>query len=673
MVEGAIRWVSSWQDYLNASTSTLNPHNQGFGFYVYGTLPLLIVRGFMEFVRHGNMDNYHMIGRWMSVCSEMGAGLCAVYTSYRLFGRHAALISAVLCSFSVLSIQNAHFGTVDSLLGFLCTAALLIGVQITYVSTDGIIPLLYCLLFGLVSGSATATKINAGLVVVLLPLALCVARLSWRTRIAGCVLGGMTALLAFRILQPYAFAAGPLWNVSLNPKWTANLAELKRLSALSLGFPPAVQWLERSQLFGIWNLFRWSLGPPVALIVVVGIEMILRDEWRNRTFNTLPVLVWCVIATVTYGIIPSNPTQRYLLPVIPAYFICAGGGIVMLFNEVSRRTPRWKPLLGLLTGSTLAYAAAWGIGFSTIYSQKHSRIAASEWILTHIPGAVNVVGTTSGEAVTIPLMLSTPAGRPLRSGMSLTGTITPTHQLAVHAISLPKLIISGAAASLVATVESSVGDSCLNPVSEISIPADQSAATIPLRCIFAEGKPYTIRVSLKSESIVSVLLPRIVHETAWDDGLPLRVLGYDPYGGIYEGSPNPEIYSPDNSEKLALLARTLATNDYFFITSNRQFGSVGRLPHIFPITQRFYRSLLSCDPRTTVPGCYYEAEPTEKPLQLGYSLRAVFTSFPTFFGYPINDQYAEEAFSVYDHPMVLLFQNTAHLSEAQIAHLLEAP
>ncbi|MEI6288811.1 MAG: hypothetical protein WCP19_00125, partial [Chloroflexota bacterium] len=44
MVESALTPVSSLSDYFNTDKSTLNPHNQGYSFYVYGDLPITIVR-----------------------------------------------------------------------------------------------------------------------------------------------------------------------------------------------------------------------------------------------------------------------------------------------------------------------------------------------------------------------------------------------------------------------------------------------------------------------------------------------------------------------------------------------------------------------------------------------------------------------------------------------------
>src|SRR3569832_1432964 len=44
MVESAMTPVKSLSEYFNTERSTLNPHNVGYSFYVYGDLPIIIVR-----------------------------------------------------------------------------------------------------------------------------------------------------------------------------------------------------------------------------------------------------------------------------------------------------------------------------------------------------------------------------------------------------------------------------------------------------------------------------------------------------------------------------------------------------------------------------------------------------------------------------------------------------
>ena len=48
MVSSSLKPVDGFSEYFDTANSTLNPHNRGYGFYVYGTLPVFIVRHVAE-------------------------------------------------------------------------------------------------------------------------------------------------------------------------------------------------------------------------------------------------------------------------------------------------------------------------------------------------------------------------------------------------------------------------------------------------------------------------------------------------------------------------------------------------------------------------------------------------------------------------------------------------
>jgi YYY domain-containing protein len=102
---------------------------------------------------------------------------------------------------------------------------------------------------------------------------------------------------------------------------------------------------------------------------------------------------------------------------------------------------------------------------------------------------------------------------------------------------------------------------------------------------------------------------------------------------------------------------------------------VTRIPERYPLTTEYYRALIGCPAEKDVIWCYNVAKPGQFEGQLGYKLAAVFESYPTLeipglFKYEFNDQFAEEAFTVYDHPKVLIFQKTdAFDAQAVRAHL----
>jgi hypothetical protein len=99
------------------------------------------------------------------------------------------------------------------------------------------------------------------------------------------------------------------------------------------------------------------------------------------------------------------------------------------------------------------------------------------------------------------------------------------------------------------------------------------------------GEEYNLRIELlPSGGLVALRGAGLANEGDWDDGLPMRVEGYDGFGGIYPPSLNFNMYWDDNPDKLARFERILNQADFIAISSNRQWGSLTRIPERFPMT-----------------------------------------------------------------------------------------
>ncbi|MCH9038764.1 MAG: glycosyltransferase family 39 protein [Chloroflexi bacterium] len=133
-----------------------------------------------------------------------------------------------------------------------------------------------------------------------------------------------------------------------------------------------------------------------------------------------------------------------------------------------------------------------------------------------------------------------------------------------------------------------------------------------------------------------------------------------------------QLYDDDSPSKFANVARKLADSDYIVFFSNRLYGTIPRLP------ERYH---------TTTP--YYELLFTER---LGYRLVHFEATYPRLMGVGFVDEtfarpnlptpvglenfnpspitlnlgHADESFTVYDHPKVLIFQNIEGLDESVI-------
>jgi len=130
----------------------------------------------------------------------------------------------------------------------------------------------------------------------------------------------------------------------------------------------------------------------------------------------------------------------------------------------------------------------------------------------------------------------------------------------------------------------------------------------------------------------------------WDDAIPFKTVEPPPH--TYSGV-ELTVYDPDNEEKIKTLYSALENTDYIFITSDRARKTIGELPNDYPIMTRYYSKLDTGE--------------------LGYKKVKEFSSYPQLFGFEINDSSAEEAFWVYDHPTVRIYEKTNQLSFDQFS------
>jgi hypothetical protein len=129
----------------------------------------------------------------------------------------------------------------------------------------------------------------------------------------------------------------------------------------------------------------------------------------------------------------------------------------------------------------------------------------------------------------------------------------------------------------------------------------------------------------------------------WDDSLPL--LGQQNYKII-----TLPLYDPDTPEKWQMINDQLSKTDYIIIASNRLYTPL--------------QKLTDCE-KLPLGRCYKETSQYYKNLfdgKLGFKKAAEFTSYPKFsfplvkWEYEINDSSADESFTVYDHPKVIIFK-----------------
>ena len=841
-VQSRISSVSSLSEYFNTDSSPLNPANQGFGFFVYGTLPLFMVHYIGEALGQLGYDPITIVGRYISAVFDILTILLVFAIGKRLYGKWVGLLGAAFYAFAVLPIQLSHFATVDAITNTFAYGAVWAAVwaltrpepefrEEQSKLTRVFISLAPYLLFGLALGAAAASKINAIVVALVLPLAewARIRRLDEEARekafllaVRNVVVAAVLSFLVFRIGQPYAFNGPGFFNMGINEGWWASMQSLRAQASGDVDFPPALQWARRPLTFSLENLVKWGLGLSLGItawLSYLGMGWaILRKRDGGRH---LPLWVFTGLYFVWQSVSWVR-SMRYQMLVYPALALFAGWGLVKLWSarkEIKIWFVTLKPQLIRIVGIVLTVGvvlttAAWAFAFSRIYTRSQPRAAASEWIYQNIPSALTLAvdsddGTllqpmpyragdtltpeepfaipfyaeTSGlvESVTFPYMLDTTGvSGPTQVGLSITQADARDVPLGSASISSEFAPIQndwrgmsyefffGQTVELTEgelyylTLDIEVGDSSLllngspkinivsgegatvsqplprimqsvragsnyymevrmvwtGEITEVQVPylvdlmgseglkdltlnlsvsyPTSATVTATLREDFAPGKDargesytfvldeplavepgQTLYVTLSTPDSGSRLVPHgpaPIHESTWDDAVPYPVDGFSPYnetGGIYRGDLNFEMYWADDALKLDKFETNLDLGDYIFITSSRQWGTTTRVPERYPLTTFYYQNLLGCPEGEDIEWCYSVAEPGMFEGNLGFELVEVFQNDPNLGSLKINDQASEEAFTVYDHPKVLIFKKTDSYDSLAVRTLLE--
>src|SRR5260221_12805797 len=103
------RWMSI-VDYFNSKTSTLNPYNRGYAFFVYGDLPMTIVRVAAEASKDLDVK---ILGRQFFALADLFKIVILYFIVARLYNRRVALLTALFSALTVMQIQQSHFFTTD--------------------------------------------------------------------------------------------------------------------------------------------------------------------------------------------------------------------------------------------------------------------------------------------------------------------------------------------------------------------------------------------------------------------------------------------------------------------------------------------------------------------------------------------------------------------------------
>ncbi|MGD2049712.1 MAG: DUF2298 domain-containing protein, partial [Chloroflexota bacterium] len=718
--------------YLKTSESPLNPYNVGRTFYVYGNFPMTVTRlvaegmdglcqraGEICDVRFTFFDGIHYVGRFLSGILDLVSILFTFLIGKRLYDWRVGLIGAILMAAAVLPIQQSHFFTMDNWAAALTTVTMYAAVRASQNARQKG----WWLALGLGLGLAVASRINLAPLAIMAVAAafVWIARRSsdqpgskkWRYILStqgsddlqivvfGLAIAAFVSLITFRLAQPYAFAdrqivqdtifmergevPGLMENairslVSFNPQWRANMAEIQSLQSPDASFPPALQWTNRTPiLFPLTNMVLWGLGVTAGIAAVLGFAWALwrivrgRPDWAAH-FLLVTWIGFYFLFMATRWV----KSIRYFLPIYPFLTLMAGWALVELWKRAGRNTIKRigvAILILLVIVPTLTYANA----FVDIYRNPVTRIEASEWMFENVPSGATLLYEAEGHNKELQLPLRRFEFLPKSPPLFLQfvapeeGTLTGFR---FNYLSDPDAGFADDSGESIHIELTDISGSQTLATADQQI--DLDAKRQPIHVNFNqeplhEGTMYNIVAGAGPGGAFSAGTSILANEH-WDDALPVRLEGRDPYSAYYEGLSEGliPITFPDSEEKRQSFYRWLDETDYIILSSQRALWSIPRLPLTYPLTIRYYEALFNGELGFNLVG-QFQADLKIGPLHVSDVAGSVSWGSPVQMGWPPPGPLAaEEAFSVYDHPPVWLFAKDEDYRPEQVREVLGA-
>ncbi|HEY3083461.1 MAG TPA: DUF2298 domain-containing protein [Chloroflexota bacterium] len=709
---------------LLSPESPLNPRSFAYGSLIFYLLRFVhwLVNALAGLVGldspswlGADIRNLRFVGRALSALFDTGTVYLTYLLGRTLYGRRVGLLAAAFVAFSVLHIQLSHFYASDTPMTFFVTAALLLSAYFVKWGHER-----HAIGAAVAAGLALACKFSAAPILAavaashalraILPadgasgggglarLRLDGGRLN---RAVGAFLLVLPIVVAvFVVFEPYAVIDSKLFFT--------NLAEQNAMVRGAADLPYTRQYIDRTPFwYFIDNLALFGVGLPLGLTMLGGWLYVAVRALRDPRRADLMLLAFVLPYFAITGTFHAK-FLRYLLPITPALCLFAAIGLWKLYDwarrparapgpgEIGRRT-EWAELetLPALDGGN--GPGGDGPGTAGPDGAREGDAAPRRW--AEAPG--------TGYLAEAPVAAASPAveiDEEARRWLEMKGLAA----FEVAADDPPPVVGGSPAEDRDGPQRADWGSSSAPERSPHLGPPPEEEGTD------AEPGAWTWRRGLAAATIALVLgltflyalayqqvyagehpaveasrwiynnVPRgsTLAKEHWEEGFPVAVQDVDdPRRQLDPGvfgyrEVELALYENDDERKLQHISSTLARTDYVLFFSNRLYGTIPRLPERYPLTKRYYQMLFG--------------------EQLGFQLVAEFTRYPEVGGVALIDDTltdpglpepplhashvtapvklnlgrADESFSVYDHPKVLIFRKTRPITEAQYRAIL---
>ncbi len=650
MVAGSISWPSDLWEYLDTGTSPANPHNRGYGFYVYGTFPLFFTKWVAELVNKGDYVNLTIVGRQLSAVFDLGTVILVFLIGkqilkstnsqinkfsnknplklldyLKLENWRIGLFAAFFYAASVLPIQLSHFFAVDTYLTFFITLS-------------------FYLLIKIIKSHNSKT---------------------------------LNSKLEYRNSKQYQIS-----NVQ-NSK-------------------PSLTWLKQFELFGfrILNLFRASDFGFRIYPILLGISFGLAIASKISAIYFLPIIL--------IGLIISFLKSKKLFLILNSCFL------ILIFSYITIRLAQpylfaqpdllnislnpkvvenWKQLKSFDNPNSLfPPAVQWIKTKPYIFPLKNMLF----WGLGLPLGIIAVIGIIS-QILNVMLNHVMPNlfRHPIETLKQVQGDIKKSvrddNKKIDYVISLSLLWIL-----IVFFYQGNQFAKAIRYFYPIYpfltllsgwflvqyfqwlkknirykfyllslICCLLSIVIYPLSFISIYSHPHS-RIQASEWIYNNIPNGSKISGEHWDDFLPLRLPDSPP---ISYTSVELPLYNADTKAKWVDMADKLKQSDYIVLSSSRLYGSIMTVPEKFPVTNRYYQALFDGSlgfmkvaeftSRPNIPIPFIKLCLT--PPYSHYGIISYKSQQCNDTGISFVDDYADEVFTVYDHPKVIIFKKTKQI------------
>jgi hypothetical protein len=356
----------------------------GFSIYLYRVAADLLFYITKDAAWTMNWGNINIIGRFFSALFSTLTIIPLYLLTKKISNGKAALLAIALYTFTVTSIQTAHYGVTESLIT-------LIGVTICWLSIAFLEKKQWAIVIflAIISGIGIASKTSAIIFLIMPFLAYLFAiieRGRFRKIIFEILVYLLVTFLVFTLFSPYTFLA-----------WGKFMESMTYESGVATGSLPVVYTLQFNHtipyLFQIKNFF-WQIGLDTAFCLL-GFAFVLFEAIRKKNRG---LLIFSIFPLIYFLYVGSWHTKfiRYMVPIIP--FLIVASAIFLIRVKAKFR------LLGIaLISFALIATMLWALAFFSIYLNPQTRIVASEWVYHNIPYGSRILNEQWDDGLPIPI------------------------------------------------------------------------------------------------------------------------------------------------------------------------------------------------------------------------------------------------------------------------------